>query len=456
MNFTVIWEDALGELESFFKKSGNSHVFDTYIKALKPQYEDSGTYYFSITDEYQKTMVQERFIDTIIDAINKALFKSTGSVSNCSVLVYTAAEFENMSPKKEELPRSMQLNPDYTFESFVVGDSNKFAHAACRAVVDNPGTTYNPLFIYGGVGLGKTHLMQAIGNSMLAQNPDTRIIYTTTETFVSELIEAIRRNNTEQFKRKYRSADLFMMDDIQFISKTTSAKEELFHTFNTLHQAGKQIVISSDKPPADIPNLEERLLSRFRWGILAKIDKPDYETRVAILREKLPYIRQITNSNMDVDDEVLHYIASKNDSNIRDLEGALKKVILHAMLYNADKPIKSINMNITEEALADFFVEPSSKAITPRYIISSVCNYFDISEDDLTGKKKNKEIAAPRQICMYFLREITDLGFKAIGDLLGGRDHSTVMHACDKIKKQYENNTEIKNIVNDIKQKIME
>ncbi|MBR2223491.1 MAG: chromosomal replication initiator protein DnaA [Christensenellaceae bacterium] len=456
MNLTVIWEDVLARLEKNFENTVLELSFNTYIKTLKPMFEEDLTIYLCAGDETHKDMVQQRFLPILAETFSKAISDATGIEENYAVVIDTTSELELIAPKKESMPGVLHLNPAYTFESFVVGDSNKFAHAASRAVADDPGHTYNPLFIYGGVGLGKTHLMQAIGNSMLEKNPNTKIIYITTESFVSELIEAIRRNNQEAFKRKYRNADLFMMDDIQFISRTTSAKEELFHTFNTLHQAGKQIVISSDKPPEEIPNLEERIVSRLRWGIMAKIDNPDYETRVAILREKLPYIKQITGSTLDVDDEVLHYIASKNDSNIRDLEGALKKVILQAKLINLDKPIKSIDMNITESALSDFFVEPSTKSITPRYIISLVCRYFDITESDVIGKKKNKEIALPRQIAMYFLRDITDLGYKAIGDQLGGRDHSTVMHACEKIKTQYDSSMEMKNLINDIRQKIFE
>ena len=457
MNFTLIWEEALQNLEKQFKNTDSFFVFDTYIRFLKPQQEGNNTFYLLASDDIQKEMINERFFDVIKESVDNIINERYGTGYEIDLYIQTSKEVEkNIKREDDYSEKNMILNPYYTFENFIVGDSNRFAHAASMAVVDNPGTTYNPLFIYGGVGLGKTHLIQAIGNSILKKNPSAKIIYTTTESFINELIETIRRKTQEQFKRKYRSVDLFMMDDIQFIARSDSAKEELFHTFNTLHQAGKQIVISSDKPPAEIPNLEERLLSRFRWGILAKIDKPDYETRVAIRREKLPYIKQITHTDFDVDDEVLHYIASKNDANIRDLEGALKKVILQALLYSSDKNIKTIDISITEEALSDFFNDSSKKAITPKYIINTVCGYFDLSEDEITGKKKNKEVALPRQICMFFLRKECNIGFKAIGDMLGGRDHSTVMHACDKIKDHISTDIDIKNIVNDIEQRIRE
>ena len=260
MNFTLIWEEALQNLEKQFKNTDSFFVFDTYIRFLKPQQEGNNTFYLLASDDIQKEMINERFFDVIKESVDNIINERYGTGYEIDLYIQTSKEVEkNIKREDDYSEKNMILNPYYTFENFIVGDSNRFAHAASMAVVDNPGTTYNPLFIYGGVGL-----------------PSAKIIYTTTESFINELIETIRRKTQEQFKRKYRSVDLFMMDDIQFIARSDSAKEELFHTFNTLHQAGKQIVISSDKPPAEIPNLEERLLSRFRWGILAKIDKPDY------------------------------------------------------------------------------------------------------------------------------------------------------------------------------------
>lgn len=454
MNPNMIWEDTLLRLESFFKENGNGFVFDTYIKSLKVQHIDENNCYILTSDGVQREMIRTRFKDRIKTALDESISKATGKISDCEIVIVTENEFQERKMEIES-KGDLNLNPAYTFDNFVVGNSNSLTHAACRAVVDMPGVAYNPLFIYGGVGLGKTHLMQAIGNSMLAKNPNTRIIYTTTENFVGELVEAIRKQEQEQFKRKYRNCDLFMLDDIQFISRITSAKEELFHTFNSLHQAGKQIVISSDKSPEDIPNLEERLLSRFKWGLLTKIDKPDYETRVAILREKLPYIRSQTRTEFDIEDEVLHMIASKEDSNIRDLEGVLKNVIMQAKLYSSTKPSKMINAEMARGALADFLQDTAKKVITPKFIISTVCSYFDVSEADLVGKVRTKDLTVPRQICMYMLREECKMSYKAIGAAMGGKDHSTVMHNCSKIEEEVKTRKETQNLVNDIKDKLM-
>lgn len=357
--------------------------------------------------------------------------------------------------KQEETPVSANfnenkelanLNPKYTFDTFVVGSNNKFAHAASLAVAESPGEIYNPLFLYGGVGLGKTHLMHSIAHFILENNPSTKIRYTTSEEFTNELIEAIRNgNNTAmtKFREKYRNIDVLLIDDIQFIIGKESTQEEFFHTFNSLHAAKKQIIISSDKPPKDMEILEDRIRSRFEWGLLADISSPDYETRVAILRKK----EEMDGYN--IDDAIIEYIAKNIKSNIRELEGSLNKIIAYA---NLEK--REITMGLAEEVLKDIISPNEKKIITPEYIISTVAEHFEVTPEEIAGTKRNSKVVHPRQIAMYLCRELTDVPLKSIGKCLGNRDHTTIMHGCEKIEQELQTSDSTRNVVEILKKKL--
>lgn len=336
------------------------------------------------------------------------------------------------------------LNPRYTFDTFVVGNNNKMAHAACLAVAESPAEMYNPLFIYGGVGLGKTHLMHSIANFVLDKNPDAKILYVTSEKFTNDLIDAIRnKNNTTDFKEKYRNNDILLVDDIQFIIGKESTQEEFFHTFNELHESKKQIIISSDKPPKDIETLEERLRSRFEWGLTVDLQSPDYETRMAILRKK----NEIKGYN--INNEVIEYIASNITSNIRELEGALNKLIAFSSLEK-----KEITVELAEEALKDLISPNTVRQITPELIMDIVAEHYNISISDLTSSRRNQKIAFPRQVVMYLCRNYTEKSLKEIGDYLGKKDHSTIISGCNRVESEMEKNENIRNTIEVLKKKI--
>lgn len=334
------------------------------------------------------------------------------------------------------------LNPKYKFDTFVVGSNNKFAHSASLAVAESPGEAYNPLFLYGGAGLGKTHLMHSIGHFILEQNPATKVLYVTSEQFTNDVIESIRSGNAASMNRlreKYRTVDVLLIDDVQFIIGKESTQEEFFHTFNTLHSSGKQIILSSDKPPKEMETLDERFKSRFEWGLIADIQAPDYETRMAILQKNAEMLGRT------IDDEVLKYIASNITSNIRELEGAFNKIIAFSKLNKLD-----INLTNAQEALKDIIYPDKPVEITPSLIISTVAEYFQINPEDIHSKKRNKEYVVPRQIVMYLCREITDTSLNNIGILLGKKDHTTVMHGVDKIKEDMKTDPDLRQKVEDI------
>lgn len=341
------------------------------------------------------------------------------------------------------------LNPNYTFDTFVVGNNNKLAHAASLAVAESPGEVYNPLFLYGGVGLGKTHLMHSIAHFIQSNNPDVKILYVSSETFTNELIEAIRNgNNTAmtKFREKYRNIDVLLIDDIQFIIGKESTQEEFFHTFNHLHVSGKQIIISSDKPPKDIETLEARLRTRFEWGLIADISSPDYETRMAILRKK----EELDGlEKYHIPDEVMQYIANNIKSNIRELEGSLNKLIALSNLEN-----KPIDIPLAAEALKDMISPDDTRAVSPELIMDVVSEHFNVPVTELKGKKRNAEIVLPRQIVMYLCRNMTDTPLKSIGALLGGKDHASISHGVRKIENDLKTDEALNNTVNIIKKKI--
>lgn len=344
------------------------------------------------------------------------------------------------------------LNPKYTFDTFVVGSNNSFAHAASLAVAESPGEAYNPLFIYGGVGLGKTHLMHSIAHFILENDPSKNVLYVTSETFTNELIEALKSGKTgselamTKFREKYRNNDVLLIDDIQFIIGKESTQEEFFHTFNHLHVSGKQIIISSDKPPKDIETLEARLRTRFEWGLIADISSPDYETRMAILRKK----EELDGlERYHIPDDVMQYIANNIKSNIRELEGSLNKLIALSNLEN-----KPIDIPLAAEALKDMISPDDNRVVTPELILDIVSEHFNVPVSDLKGKKRNAEIVLPRQIVMYLCRIMTDTSLKAIGAFLGGKDHASVTHGIKKIEAEIKTDEALNNTVNIIMKKI--
>ena len=343
--------------------------------------------------------------------------------------------------------QNANLNPRYTFDTFVVGKNNNLAHAASLAVAESPGEIYNPLFIYGGVGLGKTHLMHSVAHFILEQNPNMKVLYVTSESFTNEVIESIRSGNATamtKLREKYRTVDVLMIDDIQFIIGKESTQEEFFHTFNVLHSAGKQIVLSSDKPPKEMETLEERFRSRFDWGLIADIQPPDYETRMAILR------KNAEACNKPVDDEIFKYIATNIKSNIRELEGAFNRIIAKSKIENQSE----ITMELAEDALKDIINPDKPKEITPELIIEVVAEHFGVSPEDITSKKRNSEFVQPRQVVMYLCRKLTDTSYVNIGKLLGKKDHTTIIHGVNKIEDELKNNDELASKVETIKKKI--
>ena len=349
------------------------------------------------------------------------------------------------TPEPEVSKRS-NLNPNYTFDTFVVGSNNRFAQSASLAVAESPGEAYNPLYIYGGPGLGKTHLMHSIGHFILKKNPSAKVLYVTSEEFTNEVIESIRSGNASamnKLREKYRTIDVLMVDDVQFIIGKESTQEEFFHTFNALHSAGKQIILTSDKPPKDMETLEERIRSRFEWGLMADIGAPDYETRMAILR------RKVESDDMVLSDDILNYIANNIKSNIRELEGALNKLLAYSNLEKTD-----ITMDIAKKELQNIITPDKPREITPQLIIEVVSEHFQISLDQMISKNRSNEIAKPRQIAMYLCKTMTDIPLDSIGSLLGGRDHSTIIHGINKIGDEYDSNEQTRNLIETIKKKI--
>ena len=387
--------------------------------------------------EFIKHKYYDIYLSMAIEQVTGKQFKILFTDSNSAA--------PKSEPKKVSVPAEYigNLNPRYTFDTFVVGPTNKMAHAVSVAVAESPGGAYNPLFLYGGAGLGKTHLMHSIAHYILSYNPDYKIIYTTTETFSNELISAIKNKTQEAFKDKYRNIDMLLIDDIQFIAGKDSTMEEFFHTFNSLHSAKKQIIISSDKPPKDMEILEERFRSRFEWGLIADITLPDYETRMAILHKN----EEMNGYN--ISEDVIKYIATNIKSNIRELEGAFNKVMAGAKLEK-----KEVTLELAEQALKDIISPDEKKVITPEYIISVVAEHYGVTPADLSGNKRNSKIVMPRQVSMYLCREIISTPLKNIGKALGNRDHTTVMHGIEKIENELQNDDNLKNTIDILKKKI--
>lgn len=369
--------------------------------------------------------------------------RTATAVSQPTVARQQPPSLQTTVTERIEAKNRFGLNPRYTFESFIVGKTNELAHAAAQAVANRPGEIYNPLFIYGGVGLGKTHLIQAIGNRMSANDPNVKILYISSERFTNEFVAAIRSGSVKQFKETYRNIDLLLIDDIQFIAGKTETQEEFFHTFNELHQANKQIVMTSDRPPKAIPGLEDRLRSRFEWGMIADVASPDLETRVAILESKC--IEKKYNLNKDM----LQTIATLVKSNIRELEGALNKILAHHELKHETPTIESV-----KGLLSGYEDQSYKKSMTPRELTIMVAQYFDVSVDELMSPNREKRLAFPRQIIMFLLREELKCSFPSIGQEMGGRDHTTAMHAYEKISRELENDMKLKQDLAAIRQRL--
>ncbi len=447
-NLPQVWQKALDNIKN--RPEITEVSFETWLKTIKPLSADNNVLVFGVYDTFTKGILQKHYRSFIQNIIKEI----TGRQYEINFVIPSEEDINPKNHKKNKDGRIVHgaeeqvaspfsvkahgLNPKYTFDTFVIGHSNRFAHAASVAVAETPAKAYNPLFIYGGVGLGKTHLMHAIGQHISEMDPDKQIVYISSETFTNELINSIKDDRNVEFRNKYRNIDILLIDDIQFIAGKERTQEEFFHTFNALYNSNKQIILSSDRPPKEIPTLEDRLRSRFEWGLIADIQPPDYETRIAILRKKA----QI--ENIEVPDEVMLLIAKKIKSNIRELEGALVRIVAYSSLTN-----NPISIELASEALKEIF-SSKPRELNIDYIKEVVANKFNIKIEDLNSKKRTRIIAYPRQIAMYLARDLTDLSLPKIGAEFGGRDHTTVMHACDKVSKDLKQDSTLKEKVDSI------
>ncbi len=436
-------DELLSKLKELLKEELSTISYDTWIQPLGIEDINDSHIIFTVKSDFQRDFIENKFKDLIFNTLryitNKEWTYSVKELEEESTSGEIISNTKSNVSETELESNHLTLNPKYTFETFVVGNNNRFAHAAALAVGNEPGKSYNPLFLYGGVGLGKTHLMHAIGNRILENNPKSNVLYVTSEKFTNQFINSIKDNKTEIFKNKYRNIDALLIDDIQFIAGKDRVQEEFFHTFNTLREEGKQIIISSDKPPRDIEFLEDRLKSRFEWGLLADISCPDYETRLAILRKKAQ------DENIIIEDAILSDIANKIDSNIRELEGVFNKIVARASLTHSP-----ITIELAENIINEFKYE-SEKVISCDFIKETVSKYFSIDKEELSGSKRSNDIAFPRQIAMYLCREVAGMSFPQIGGEFGNRDHSTVMHGYNKITREIKEKNSTKLIVESVK-----
>jgi len=471
-----IWDQILEQLEKGIIKP----IFDTWIKSTIPLSITDTLIEIGAPSQFTKEWIETRYLVTIQQTVENVLGKPVSvklinlnikeqsppdsevplSISPSPLSNNVEIPLKNASSPNENtksLPDRISpsqtidssplilsnLNPKYKFDNFVIGNSNRFAHAASLAVAEVPAKVYNPFFMYGGVGLGKTHLMHAIGHTILRNNPKMRVLYISSEKFTNELINSIRDGNPESFRQKYRTIDVLLVDDIQFLSKKEHTQEEFFHTFNTLHEANKQIIISSDRPPRDIPTLEDRLRSRFEWGLITDIQPPDLETRIAILRKKALL------ENIEIPNEVMVFIASRIDNNIRELEGALIRVMAYASLTGYP-----VDMSLATEALKDLFPDGRPRQVNAKLIQEIVASHYKLKLDELLAKKRSRNVVYPRQIAMYLCRELTENSLPLIGELFGGRDHTTVIHAYDKISRERKEDNQLNGTIKELIKKI--
>jgi chromosomal replication initiator protein len=456
-NCEKIWQNVLAELELFISKAN----FTTWFKNTFILESNNDQITIGVPNAFTKVWLEKKYHDKITKALENVLSKNNLQVIYRVETKNNLANLSQNTLKKNESKTSpvhninesknpkntnnFGLNPAYTFASFVVGPGNELAQAAAQAAAQKPGTLYNPLFIYGGVGLGKTHLVQAVGNYLLSKNPEKKILYINSEKFTNDFIYAIKGGQTDKFKEKYRNVDVLLIDDIQFIAGKEQTQEEFFHTFNALHQNNKQIVISSDRPPKAIPTIENRLISRFEWGMVADISFPDLETRVAILEMKAQ------SKNYKLDKEIINFVAENIQENIRELEGALNKIIAFHELNNTLPTLESV-----KSILGGLSMNPKKAGLTSKKLLKAVADFFDLSMEDLLGSSRKKELVVPRQISMFLMREELRASFPNIGQDIGGRDHTTAMHACSKISILIANDHKIKNDVAVLRQKIYE
>ncbi|KKB44166.1 chromosomal replication initiator protein DnaA [Bacillus thermotolerans] len=439
-NIDDLWSKALANIEKRISKPS----FDTWLKSTKAHSLQGDSITITAPNDFARDWLEGHYSQLI----SGVLAEVTGQELAVKFIIpenQQSDEYQMPMPKKpqkksdsNDVPQSM-LNPKYTFDTFVIGSGNRFAHAASLAVAEAPAKAYNPLFIYGGVGLGKTHLMHAIGHYVLEHNPNAKVVYLSSEKFTNEFINSIRDNKAVEFRNRYRNVDVLLIDDIQFLAGKESTQEEFFHTFNTLHEESKQIVISSDRPPKEIPTLEDRLRSRFEWGLITDITPPDLETRIAILRKKAKA------ENLDIPNEAMLYIANQIDTNIRELEGALIRVVAFSSLINKD-----INADLAAEALKDIIPSSKPKVVTIQDIQRVVGEEYNVKLEDFKAKKRTKSIAFPRQIAMYLSRELTDFSLPKIGEEFGGRDHTTVIHAHEKISKLLHTDNQLQQKIKEI------
>ena len=432
------WEKTL----EYLKPELTPVSYDTWMSPLKPISldEENGKLYLQVYNDFSRSILETRYVSIVENSLKQAfgfplkvVFVETDDIIHAGAV-----------PKEvvvNAFTDEYYLNPKYIFNTFVVGFNNRFAHAASLAVAEKPAKKYNPLFIYGAAGLGKTHLMHAIGHYILQQNPKAKVLYVSSEMFTNELIKAIREDKNIEFRNKYRQIDVLLIDDIQFIEKKERTQEEFFHTFNTLYEANKQIIVSSDRTPKDLVILDERLRSRFEWGLIADIQAPDYETRVAILIKKAE-LEDLEISNNLL--EIIEFVAEKITSNVRELEGALIRVIAYASLTN-QKMDKDLAKNVLKDIISS-----NNKNITPKLIKETVCKHFNIKMVDIESAKRSRNLSFPRQIAMFICRDLTDLSLPKIGDAFGNRDHTTVLHGIDKITKEIVTNSTLKDIINSL------
>ena len=435
------FKDVLEAAQAYCKTQMAEPTYNLYIDGLEPiSFEDSSHITLSVRNDFICKIVTDRYLGLLKEAFKTVL----GFDVDITLVVPSTPPHEVVLAQQYEAnPASPQGNYEFTFENFIKGPSNQFAFAAAQAVAANPSGAYNPLFIYGPSGLGKTHLLNAIKIEIQKNHPDFNIVYVDCEKFTNETITAIKTATMEQFRQRYRKADVLLIDDIQFLAGKESTQEEFFHTFNTLQTQGKQIILTSDKPPKEMETLEERIRSRFEWGLMADIGTPDYETRMAILRKKAE------TDNFDIDDDILNYIASNISSNIRELEGALNKLLAFHNLEHTH-----ITMDIAERELSNIITPDKPREITAQLIIEVVSEHFHISVDQMISKTRSSEIARPRQIAMYLCKTMTSDSLDVIGQLLGGRDHSTIIHGIKKVTKDYEENDSTRTLIETIKKKI--
>ena len=442
-HLTETWEKAM----NIIKGELTEVSFNTWIKSINPISLENNLLKLAVPNDFTKGILESRYKNLIVNAL-KLL---TSKKYNIDFIVTTDEKIEetkkNQNNNKPNIvvndKMSTMLNPKYTFDSFVIGNSNRFAHAASLAVAEAPAKAYNPLFIYGGVGLGKTHLMHAIGHYISDNNPKSQVVYVSSEKFTNELINSIKDDKNVEFRNKYRNIDILLVDDIQFIAGKERTQEEFFHTFNALYEANKQIIISSDRPPKEIPTLEDRLRSRFEWGLIADIQAPDFETRMAILKKKADV------EKLNIPNEVMVYIATKIKSNIRELEGALIRIVAFSSLTN-----KEISVDLASEALKDIISSKQTKQVTIDIIQEVVANYYNLKVEDFKSSRRTRNIAFPRQIAMYLSRKITDMSLPKIGEEFGGRDHTTVIHAYEKISNNLKKDESLQNALNELNKRI--